>query len=257
MSNRSWATVAAGVLLSLQLPGAAAAAPVKKQPAAPVVHQKSQVLLHLKELDNKKLTPVQKAKLGLRLYRAEMVAPTPRPTAKAGQPVTDVRSHDWVLAKITQKLADANADTAYLKAAWARLKPGEVKDSLTAFLALKGQEAAREPVAALVSDPTRALWLREAAARGLGSLAVKREDPTAGAVLARAIREDGAYVYRAAPQEAGGYVLVFPVRRAAVEAVRKMEKAGLLLESFVTRAAQEAQVELPVPQRAKTPQRGT
>src|SRR5688500_15913895 len=53
----------------------------------------------LKELDDKKLAPGAKAKLGLRLYREEMLRPTPRPQAQPGKPA-DPRTHDWVLARL-------------------------------------------------------------------------------------------------------------------------------------------------------------
>jgi hypothetical protein len=42
-------------------------------------------------------------------------------------------------------------------------------------------------------------------------------------------------------------VLVFPVRRAAAEAIQAMDKAGMLLESYVTVAAKQAQFELKLP----------
>jgi len=249
-------------------------------------------LQRLKELDNPKLQPTQKAKLGLRLYRQEMLHPTPRPQPKDGKPSTDPVTHDYVLARVTEKLAAVGADPGYLKKAWQQAREGEVKESLAVFLALKGEAAVKEPVVALVTDPKKALRLRELGAKALGVLAVKRDDASLGQALAKAIREDSAGVYQArradtasgadrgtvgnrdrgrresavspsfprsvspsspgsgkSPPRVGGpagLVLVYPVRKAASEAIRKMEKAGLLLESYVTQAADTAVVEVPV-----------
>jgi hypothetical protein len=44
-------------------------------------------------------------------------------------------------------------------------------------------------------------------------------------------------------------VVVFPVRRAAAEGIRKMQKQGMLLESYVTAAADRAQIEVKLPLR--------
>src|SRR4051812_39663928 len=57
-------------------------------------------LSRLKELDNPKLSPAQRAKLGEHFYREEMMHPTPH----AKPPSTDPKSHDFVLSEITRKL---------------------------------------------------------------------------------------------------------------------------------------------------------
>src|SRR6476660_8171649 len=70
-----------------QPPKRLAAAPVAPAPAAPAAealprsHGKPFDLERLRELDNPKLPPAQKAMLGLRFYRDEMLSPTPRPGA--------------------------------------------------------------------------------------------------------------------------------------------------------------------------------
>ena len=84
---------------------------------------------------------------------------------------------------------------------------------------------AREPLGSLVGDPKEPLRLRELAVQALGELAVKREDASAGKVG-----------------------LVFPVRRAAAEAIRKLEKAGVLLPSYVTQAEKQVKWEAPLPE---------
>ena len=205
-------------------------------------------LNRLKELDNPRLTPVQKANLGLQLYRAEMLHPTPRPRP----PATDPQGHDYVLAQITRKLADGGADVSMLHQLWQRANPGEVKDSLAIFLALKGQAEAREAVSQYVRERRHPLPLRELAARGLGVLGAKTRDARIGDVLAQVLREDaqGQYqVLRGGGGSGTAMRLVYPVRRAAVAGIRQLEQAGVLLPSYVTQAAERAQVEVPLPAR--------
>jgi hypothetical protein len=220
-------------------------------------------LARLKELDNPSRSPAQRANLGLRLYRDEMVNPTPRP----GPPYTSVVTHDYVLAQITRKLAESDADAVTLRKTWERMNPGEVKDSLAIALLLretgkakvKSQKATgdgadgdaklredlRAKVAAYVLDRQHPLRLRELGVVALGRLAVQENDASLGPTLAQVIREDVQGQYKTAPDAAGkGGVLVFPVRRAAAEAIQAMDKAGMLLESYVTAAAKQAQFEV-------------
>src|SRR3569833_3776449 len=82
-------------------------------------------LARLKGLEDPELPAAQKANLGRRLYRDEMVHPRPRPAP----PYTDYKTHDYVLAEITRKLAAGGADAATLKKTWQTMKPGDVKDS--------------------------------------------------------------------------------------------------------------------------------
>src|SRR5262249_10152905 len=145
----------------------------------------------LKELDNPKLSPAQRASLGEHFYRAEMMHPTPH----AKPPSTDPMSHDYVLAQITRKLVRCGAETAALKQGWERAHPGEVKDCLLCFLGLKGDKDTREPLGQLVANAKEPLWLRELGVEALGELAVQREDVSAGDALARALREDAQGVY--------------------------------------------------------------
>jgi len=203
-------------------------------------------LERLKELELSKLTPVERASLGLRLYRDEMVRPTPRPTP----PYTDFKTHDYVLAQITRKLAEVDADTATLRHTWEGLQAGEVKDSLAIFLVLRGEVAAKDAVTTYVTDRSKAMRLRELGVTGLGKLAVKTQDAKIGDVLAQVLREDTQGQYKSSGKET---VLVYPVRRAAKEAIQSLDKAGVLLPSYVTQAAERAQVEVKAPVR-KAPQ---
>jgi hypothetical protein len=234
----------------------------------------------LKVLQDPKLTPGQRTNLGLRLYRDEMVRPTPRP----GPPYTDPRTHDYVMAQITRKLAAGDLALPVLRKTWETMNPGEVKDSLTILLLLranaperqpaehakgtKGSASPREPqsawpgsireelqeqVTAFVLERGNPLRLRELAVEALGQSAIAGGDSTVGRVLAQVIREDVQSQYKAEVdakgKATGELVLVYPVRRAAAAAIRRMEKEGLLLESFVTAAAHRAQVETKVPKR--------
>ena len=195
----------------------------------------------LKELDGHGLTAPQKAVLGLHLYRDEMVHPTPRPKP----PFTDYHTHDYVLAEITRKLAAVSADIPTLKHEWSSMHAGEVKDSLTIFLALKGQPEVKDDVAHYLTERKNPLRLRELAATAVGALAIKTQDAKLGDALAQAIREDTQGQYK--PNKGGGMTVIFPVRRAAAAAVRKMDKGGLLLPSYVTAAADHAQAEVKLP----------
>jgi hypothetical protein len=73
------------------------------------------------------------------------------------------------------------------------------------------------------------------------------------------IREDVQSQYKAAVdtngKPPGEMLLVYPVRRGAAEAIRRMEQEGLLLESYVTMAAQRVQVETKLPPRRAAPTR--
>jgi hypothetical protein len=222
-------------------------------------------------LDSPSLSSTQRANLGLRLYRDEMVTPTPRP----GPPYTSIVTHDYVLAQISRKLAESDADIATLRKTWERMNPGEVKDSLTITLLLreadkakvKGKKATganpevdaklrddlRTKVSAYVTDRQHPLRLRELGVVALGKLAVQENDASVGPTLAQVIREDVQGQYKSAGPGGTGRVLVFPVRRAAAEAIQAMDKAGMLLESYVTAAAKQAQFEMKLPPAAARP----
>src|SRR5579872_3037900 len=232
-------TRTAAAALCLLSPGAIAAPPTPAPPAP-----KGGVdLARLKELDNPKLSGAQKATLGLRLYRDEMIHPTPRPQSAVGGFVT----HDYVMAEITKKLVSSGADVKALKKTWEQMNAGEVKDNLTIFLALKGQVEAKDPLAKFLVDRKNPLRERELAATALGGLAIKTQDAKLGDVLAQAIREDMQGTYKSSKVqgptskvEGHEVEIIFPVRRAAAEAIRKMDKAGLLMPSYVTQAAERA-----------------
>lgn len=199
-----------------------------------------------------------------------MVHPTPRP----GPPYTSIVTHDYVMAQITRKLAESDADFTTIRKTWERMNPGEVKDSLTIALLLretgagkgtvkskkangagaegggdaKLREELRAKVSAYVLDRKHPLRLRELGVVALGKLAVQENDASIGPTLAQVIREDAQGQYKAVSSQGGsGRVLVFPVRRAAAEAIRAMDQAGMLLESYVTVAAKQAQFELKLP----------
>lgn len=197
-------------------------------------------LSRLKELDNPKTPPVQRVSLGLRFYREEMLNPTPRP----GPPFTDPKTHDYVLAQITEHLADNEVDLKHVKGLYDRANPGEVRDCLAILLGLKGEASVEEPLAKYVVERKNPMRLRELAAKALGGLAVKSGNAKTGEALAQALREDVSGQYKLAGKE---MMVVYPVRRAAKEAIQQMEKEGVLLPSYVTAAAQRVQVEMKVP----------
>ncbi len=237
--------------------------------------------------------PTQLAQAGLRLYRDEMVQPTPRPKP----PFTDFVTHDYVLAKITERLVEVKADHPTLKKVWGQMGTGKVKDCLSIFLLLRGDPEGRAPVEQLVADRSRPVRIRELGVRALGKEALAKDDPSVGKLLAQVIREDvqGIFALRASSElhhgvtetrrstrrekvsgnvkahnargiqedtnsgsawksQAGAkkeVVLLYPVRRAAAEAILAMKKRGMLLESFVTVAAEQARIELPLPEQPR------
>jgi hypothetical protein len=125
-----------------------------------------------------------------------------------------------------------------------------VKDSLAILLLMKGQADQQQGVVAFVLDRTKPMRLRELAARALGDRAAAQQDASLGPVLARVIREDAQGVYRQVKDpktKEERTVVLFPVRRAAAEGISKMQKQGMLLESYVTAAADRAQIEVKLP----------
>jgi hypothetical protein len=217
------------------------AAPAK--PADDPRWEQHPVLKRLKELRDAKVSAVERARLGQRLYRDEMVNPTPRVP-----PYTDYLTHDYVMAQITKRLAELDTDVPTMKTAWEGANPGHVKDSLTLFLALKGQPGMKEGIVKLLEDRGNLMRLRELAATVLGTLAITDFDSKAGDVLAKVIREDNQSQYRVVAPTADNpeetVFVMFPVRRAAADAIKEMDKKGLLLASYVTRAAETVQVEV-------------
>ena len=197
-------------------------------------------------MEGAKLSGARKASLGLRLYRDEMVHPTPRPAP----PYADYETHDHVLAQITRKRASSGADVATLKKTRETMNPGEVKDCLTLFLALKGDVAVKDNVTEYAVDRKNPMRLRELACGALGTLAVKTQDAKIGDTLAQAIREDTQAAYEKGKE--GKLAVVFPVRKAAVAAIKRMDKEGILLPSYVTGAADRAMdtMKLPDPKAA-------
>lgn len=236
------------VILSTTVFGVGTAAPLGGAPA-PVPGFD---LTRLKELSDRALKPVQKARLGLRFYRDEMVNRTPPPPP----PFTEFKTHDYVLARITRKLREAGADPATLREAWSKGNPGEIKDCLMLFLFWRGDPELKEPVLTYLQDRSRPMRLRELAAETLGDYAVKAEDPEIGTALAKLAREDVHACYRQEKGKNGEpdrMFLIYPVKRAAIDAIKKMESAGMLLESPVTAVIKQVPTEIPLPPRASEP----
>lgn len=206
-------------------------------------------LARLKGLESSQLTSRQKASLGLRLFRDEMTLPTPGPRP----PFTAFKTHDYVLARITRKLAETGADVAVIRKEWETASPGEVKDCLAIFLLLKGEKSAKDPVQTYILERGHPMRLRELAVEAIGEYSVREDDPGTGGMLAHLVREDLQTAYKLVPGEKPGapsqMLLVYPVKRAAVEAIQRMERAGMLLESPVTMAAKNARLEIALPRR--------
>jgi hypothetical protein len=224
--SRASAALAHALLLAAALAVAipAGAQPSVKTGSKPAAAPQAGLDLNrLKELDNPALTPSARLQHGLRLYRDEMVRPTPRPKPLAPSPRTSqtpnakrptrksqplntrtpehpntqpVKTHDYVLARITEKLAAVELDLPQLRRTWESANPGEVKDCLAILLLMKGQADQQEGVVAFVLDRAKPMRLRELAAKALGDRAAKEQDASLGPVLARVIREDAQGVYR-------------------------------------------------------------
>jgi len=212
-------------------------------------------VLRLKTLDAPALTSENRAQRGLSFYREELEHPTPhlRP------PFTDFKTHDYVLARITRKLVVSGADLKTLRRAREKAEPGELRDCLTlvlldsapeqrgemtksrkseqpaeAELARTDREKLRDEVIAYVRDVKHPLRLRELAAEALGVYAVREKDPSVGEPLAKLAQRDPHSCYKGGP-DGKPVAMLFPVKRAAIEAIKKMQKAKLPLPSYVTR----------------------
>jgi hypothetical protein len=197
-------------------------------------------------LENPKLTPLQRSRLGLRLYRDEVVTPT-----RLEPPFVDFRTHDYALAQITETLAKVEVDPVPLREAWEGEFAPKIKDCLLLYFFLKGDEALKDKVAAYVLDTNHPPRLRELGTKALGTYAVKHEEATMGPLFARIIREDfqglPRWVRRPKGDEPGQVAYVYPVKRAAVDAIKKLDALNLLLDDYVLRAAEEARVERVLP----------
>jgi len=224
-------------------------------------------LPRLKTLDAPALTPAKKAQRGLSFYRVELEHPTPRLLP----PYTDFKTHDYVLARITRKLGESGADLEALRKAREKAAPGELRDCLTLVLldsapqqrgdtaksgkseqpaeaeaARADREKLRDEVIAYVRDVKHPLRLRELAAEVLGVYAVREKDASVGEPLAELAQRDPHSCYKGGP-DGKPVAMLFPVKRAAIEAIKKMQKAKLPLPSYVTRV-----INVPVEQPLRT-----
>jgi hypothetical protein len=231
-------------------PRTAPAVPAKPAVASPGPNApKPSMLERVKELENPKVSPVERARLGLRLYRDELVNPTQIP----GPPYVDFRTHDYILAQITETLARVEVDAAPLRAAREGEFAPEIKDCLALYFFLKGEKELKDWAGAYMLDRKHPPRLRELAAKAFGELALKQEDTAAARLLAQVIREDThglpRWVRKPKGSDPGQVAYVYPVRRAAAEAIKKMDAANLLLDSYVLAAAEQVQAEVVIPPR--------
>jgi hypothetical protein len=231
-------------------PKTAPAAPAKPAAARPeTTGQKPSRLERVKELENPKLSPQERTRLGLRLFRDEVVEPTRIP----GPPYVDFRTHDYVLAQITETLAKVEVDPGPLQAARKGEFAPEIKDCLVLYFFLKGEQELKDWAGAYMLDRKHPPRLRELAARAFGELALKQEDTAAARLLAQVIREDThglpRWIRKPKGSDPGQVAYVYPVRRAAAEAIKKMDAANLLLDDYVLAAAEQAQAEVVIPPR--------
>jgi hypothetical protein len=229
---------------------AAKTAPAKPAAARPeTTGQKPSILERVKELENPKLSPQERARLGLRLYRDEVVEPTRIP----GPPYVDFRTHDYVLAQITDTLAKVEVDPGPLQAARKGEFAPEIKDCLVLYFFLKGEKELKDWVSAYMLDRKHPPRLRELATKAFGELALKQEDAAAARLLAQVIREDThglpRWVRKPKGSDPGQIAYVYPVRRAAAEAIKQMDAANILLDSYVLAAAEQARAEVVIPPR--------
>src|SRR5262245_26696661 len=97
-------SVAALLCLGLLAPPTARA-----QPRPPATDP----LSRLRDLDRSGQSPAARTALGLDLLRAEMRSPAPFDEKNPAQP----SGHDWVMARVTEKLASAAVDNRSLQAA--------------------------------------------------------------------------------------------------------------------------------------------
>ena len=220
-------------------------------------------------LKSPKLTPQQRSRLGLRLMRDVMIASTaPHPHQPEGSGATpptatpkpaeprggELNDGGERLVAIVRAMSSTSCDVNTLKSAWSRAHPGPVREALALYLAGKGHAEAAEDLGRLAANPARPYYLREAGIRAAAQLAVKSGDGAVGRVLAEvAVRDPVTRLQAKKPGATTTAVLEYPLRREAVSAIRTMSGAGLLLESFVTAAAERTVVEIPLPKSAAKP----
>ncbi len=215
-----------------------------------------------------KLTPQQRSRLGLRLMRDVMIASTaphphqpegggatpPTATQKPAEPRGgELNDGGERLVAIVRAMSSTSCDVNTLKSAWSRAHPGPVREALALYLAGKGHPEAAEDLGRLAANPARPYYLREAGIRAAAQLAVQSGDSAVGRVLAEVAVRDPVTRLQAKKPGVNSAVLEYPLRREAVSAIRTMSGAGLLLESFVTAAAERTVVEIPLPKSAAKP----
>ena len=88
---------------------------------------------------------------------------------------------------------------------------------------------------AYVREVKHPLRLRELAAEVLGVYAVREQDASVGEPLAELAQRDPHSCYKAGP-DGKPVAVLFPVKRAAIAAIKLMQKAKLPLPSYVARA---------------------
>jgi hypothetical protein len=180
----------------------------------------------LAELDDPKLTGAQKAKLGVVLLQDEIDDPTPHPLPGAD----DGRAHCDVLAALVAHLRGADADS--LRQSWQSGK-GELRSTLAVQLVLDGAPEPEREVRELLRDQQRHhLPMRLLAAEALRDVAGRTGDTELGRTFAELIEKELQWRPLPGSKSRGE----FPVRKVLAEAIGKLQKRKVPLDSYVPAA---------------------
>src|SRR5205823_460027 len=131
-----------------------------------------------------------------------------------------------------ETLARVEVDEATMRKAQQEPFPEEIQECLVLYFFLKGDKSLKDKVAAYVLDRKHPPRLREVGTKALGEYALKQEDASMGPLFAQIIREDTQglpkWLRKPKGDDPGQVAYIYPVRRAAAEAIKKMDQANML-----------------------------
>jgi hypothetical protein len=194
------------------------------------------VFARLRELDRAGQSPAARTALGLDLLRAEMRSPAPFDEKNPTQP----SGHDWVMARVVEKLAAGAVDNRSLQQALKESHPGEFATSVRIVLALKGDPAQVQPLLAFLKEDHQFAWLRDQAVVAVGRYRDRGSVPVLWQLATRdpyyRLSDSVPDPQRKLPPGKGA---VYPVRQRALSVLREWQKEGMPLESYVARAVDQ------------------
>ncbi|MBI3909407.1 MAG: HEAT repeat domain-containing protein [Armatimonadetes bacterium] len=183
------------------------------------------------------LTPRDRAALGISYLKEEVRNPTGSYRSLGG-----TIDHVYIVAQLVLAIARPGADRDLLWQEFQQAPPGEYRDALALTLDLAADRRITAYVVAYLQDVRHHPDLRERAARALSEI----KDPGTLPVLVRVLYADPVYEVRHAdPAPQSPLVRHYPLRRAAKEALRYMEKEGLDIGEEARDALAHARVEEP------------